>query len=240
MISVKIRKEILYSYLNGVLKSKGYKLINTGEDPCYLLKEDNQAQFLVMNFLRAGSMSLGLYLTIHEVEDIIIDIGEPNRKNMNLFLKKEKYFLPTFKDIYLQKIMNDKYHLYSFKSEEEFIEFTKWICTYLENKGIHFIEHYSFLPNLLSKMDELTSHGRFWADILHGQVDNIFRGLIISKLCEDSNFGNKLKYWDEMLHSKPNLVEWFPYFDKLKEKLNTIEPKYDASKGKIWRDEGII
>lgn len=102
-----------------------------------------------------------------------------------------------------------------------------------------FVEHYSFLPNVLAKMNQLMEEGKYWADILSGQVDNVFRGLIISKLCGDKEFGNKLKYWNEKIYANGNIKEWIPYFEKLKEKLKIIEPKYNAAEGTVLNFENI-
>ncbi|WP_417443433.1 hypothetical protein [Joostella sp.] len=35
-------------------------------------------------------------------------------------------------------------------------------------------------------------------------------------------------------------VEWLPYYEKLKERLKSITPKYDASTGKVFKDGNII
>ena len=188
---------------------------------------------MYFNFNNSGSIySSGFLTSIHEVENIITEIGHPNL-NFELLKSKDDHFLTTIKDSFFDKCFNEKYHHYSFKSETEVQEFSDWLVHYLNTKGFAFAEHYSFLPNVLAKMNQLMDEGKYWADILSGQVDNVFRGLIISKLCDDKEFGNKLKYWSEKIYANENIKEWIPYFEKLKEKLKTIEPLYNASNGRV-------
>ena len=75
-------------------------------------------------------------------------------------------------------------------------------------------------------MDNLENQGKYWKEILVGLADYDFRGLIISKLCNDPNFDTKVKSRDEIFYKIPQLSEWIPYYEKLKERLKTIEPKY--------------
>ncbi|MCX2744393.1 hypothetical protein OO013_10975 [Mangrovivirga sp. M17] len=51
-----------------------------------------------------------------------------------------------------------------------------------------------------------------------------FRGLIISKLCNDPNYNQKFRKV-EAIFDEPD--EWLPYWEKLKAVLPTIEPKYN-------------
>ena len=65
--------------------------------------------------------------------------------------------------------------------------------------------------------------------ILAGTLDAFFRGLIIAKLCNDteSNFENKVRFCEKYLYDGTN-NEWLPYYEKLKaEVLPTIEPQYN-------------
>ena len=239
MLSKKIRKEILYSKLEKLLKPKGYSLLNIGHDPRYIFKSETNVYFIFFNFNDNGSISTSCLLnSVNEVEDIILEIGIPTN-DLLAFKEKKKYFLPTIIDKHFYHLFKQKYNGYSFKSEAEVQEFSDWLIHYLSTKGFAFVEHYSFLPNVLAKMNQLIEEGKYWAEILSGQVDNVFRGLIISKLCNDNEFGNKLKYWNEKIYANENIKEWIPYFEKLKEKLKTIEPKYNAEDGRVLNFEDI-
>ena len=80
-------------------------------------------------------------------------------------------------------------------------------------------------------MDELLEAGLTWQHpdkgILSGSLDAEFRGLIISKLCNDPNFGEKLEECDRVF-AEVRYQIWLPYYEKLKaEVLPTIEPQYN-------------
>ena len=54
-----------------------------------------------------------------------------------------------------------------------------------------------------------------------------FRGLIISKLCNDPHLEHKVIKIDREFHENESYIRWWPYLDRLKEILPTIEPKYN-------------
>jgi hypothetical protein len=54
-----------------------------------------------------------------------------------------------------------------------------------------------------------------------------FRGLIISKLCNDPHFEHKVAKIEGEFHEDESDKPWWPYLDRLKEILPTIEPKYN-------------
>ena len=118
-------------------------------------------------------------------------------------------------------------------TEEQIEDYCNWYLGYINGEGADFVQHYSYLPNVLKRMDELVEAGLTWQyphkGILEGNTDAFFRGLIISKLCNDSlsNFETKVKFCDKWLYNARN-DKWLPYYEKLKaEVLPTIEPKYN-------------
>lgn len=212
MLSVKSRKQILYNRLNDLLKPKGYKLIVTGEDPLYLLKGDEGVDMLILNFLRRGSVELGLFRSIDEIEDIILDIVKSNLSDKSIYLERKKYFLPTFYDVRLKNIKKDRFDTY-FETEEEFIKFLEWLCVYLKTTGIPFLKHYSFLPNNLAKINLLENDSKYANEILFGGPEWFFRYLMISKLCLDNKFEERLSYVDGIFYDdKYKLEDWLPYY----------------------------
>ena len=80
-------------------------------------------------------------------------------------------------------------------------------------------------------MDELTAQGKTWQNrengILSGSLDAEFRGLIISKLCNDIGFDDKISMCDEIF-SREQYKDWLPYYEKLKERLKSVEPIYNV------------
>ncbi|MBO3099448.1 hypothetical protein [Gelidibacter pelagius] len=240
MLSKKIRKTILFSNLNLFLQPKGFVLRDNSNDPRFISKIENGVVYIYFNFDNSGSIySSGLLTSLNEIEEIIIETGTPNL-NIETPNNKDYYFINTLKDKSFEIIFNEKYRHYSFKSETEMQEFSEWLISYINTKGFAFVEHYSFLPNVLAKMNQLMDDGTYWNGILSGLADYLFRGLIISKLCNDPDFNNKITYCDKKLSSRESLSEWLPYYEKLKHKLSTLEPKYNAEDGRVLNLEDIV
>ncbi|WP_417443434.1 hypothetical protein [Joostella sp.] len=178
MLSKKIRKQILHKSLDGILKPKGYKLINTGLDPRYILKLENKVEFIFFNFKDAGSVSTSeLLVSISEVESIILEIELPNF-DLTSYKERKKYFFSTIKDIVFNNEFDEKYYLKAPKTEVEMEAMATWLVNYLQTRGFAFAEHYSYLPNILAKMDELDKDEIPWhkreKGILGGTLDDIF------------------------------------------------------------------
>ena len=216
------RRKITFREFDSYFKPLGYKSFKTGGDPSYLMKTDTIVVKFFMNFLDAQSIDISdMRISILEIENYIIEIFGREYISKKYFYDEKKYFLTTVFDRTFENIYDYK----ELNTEEEILEFTKWYINYYENKGKHFIETYSYLPNILKRMDELQDKGKYWCEILSGGPDNLFRGLIISKLCNDSHYENKVKYVDKIFYEEPD--EWLPYYEKLKERLKTIEPIYN-------------
>ena len=219
MLTKKEKKEYVFKKLDEVLKPQGYKGIKTGGDPCYIINKENYRCKFYLNFSDMGDLYFSKYsMSIKQVESIVEEISSPNDTS---HLDKERYISPTIldtsKNSYLYKII---------QTQKELEDFTNWVIDYLEKEGKHFIETYSYLPNILKKMDELQAEGKYWSEILSGCEDNLFRGLIISKLCNDKNYNKKIEYVDSIFYESPD--DWLPYYEKLKERLKSIEPIYNV------------
>ena len=219
MLTKKEKKEYVFKKLDEVLKPQGYKGIKTGGDPCYIINKENYRCKFYLNFSDMGDLYFSKYsMSIKQVESIVEEISSPNDTS---HLDKERYISPTIldtsKNSYLYKII---------QTQKELEDFTNWVIDYLEKEGKHFIETYSYLPNILKKMDELQAEGKYWSEILSGCEDNLFRGLIISKLCNDKNYNKKIEYIDSIFYESPD--EWIPYYEKLKERLKSVEPIYNV------------
>ena len=219
MLTKKEKKEYVFKKLDEVLKPQGYKGIKTGGDPYYIINKENYRCKFYLNFSDMGDLYFSKYsMSIKQVESIVEEISSPNDTS---HLDKERYISPTIldtsKNSYLYKII---------ETQKELEDFTNWVIDYLEKEGKHFIETYSYLPNILKKMDELQAEGKYWSEILSGCEDNLFRGLIISKLCNDKNYNKKIEYVDSIFYESPD--DWLPYYEKLKERLKSIEPIYNV------------
>ncbi|MDM1412113.1 hypothetical protein HX038_15360 [Myroides odoratimimus] len=150
------------------------------------------------------------------------------KRNVRGFVDYKKYFPTTVID---QSIVVPKPRPFWIETIEDLEYFTNCIVDYLENSGKEFIEKYSYLPNILKRMDELQAEGKYWQDkecgILSGSLDAEYRGLIISKLCNDPKFRDKLELCDEVFRDEI-YSNWLPGYEKLKEILQTVEPIYNV------------
>ena len=217
------RKKIVFKEFDLYFNPLGYKGIKTGGDPTYVLKTKNFVVTFFMNFLDVGGIDIsGIRMSILEVENHIISLFGKQYICDKYFYDEKRYFLDTISD----KRRLDKFSNVELKTEIEVLEFVQWYINYFEKEGKHFIETYSYLPNILKKMDELQAEGKYWSEILSGCEDNLFRGLIISKLCNDKNYNKKIEYVDSIFYESPD--DWIPYYEKLKERLKSVEPIYNV------------
>ena len=231
MLTKKEKKEYVFKKLDEILKPQGYYLVKTGLDPLYVLKENNYIVNVGFNFKDMGQIAFSkIFISIKCVEEIIFEIKKPNQDYS--FIDNKKYFLLTVFDG--ETKMPDGYYRgigYDINSQEDLVFFTEWILNYLKTDGQKFIETYSYLPNILKKMDELTAQGKTWQNmengILSGSLDAEFRGLIISKLCNDIGFDDKISMCNEIF-SREQYKDWLPYYEKLKEHLKSVEPIYNV------------
>lgn len=217
------RKKIVFKEFDEYLKPLNFKGYKSGGDPAYLLKFEDRVISFFMNFKDAQWIAIsGIKISILLVEQYIIEIFGKDYIMEKYFYDKKKYFLTTIND----KNFTNKFDSIELNTEYEIINFTNWYIKYLETDGQKFIETYSYLPNILKKMDELLAEGKYWSEILSGCEDNLFRGLIISKLCNDKNYNKKIEYVDSIFYESPD--DWIPYYEKLKERLKSVEPIYNV------------
>ena len=218
------RKKIVFKEFDLYFNPLGYKGIKTGGDPTYVLKIKNFVVTFFMNFLDVGGIDIsGIRMSILEVENHIINLFGKQYICDKYFYDEKRYFLDTISD----KKRLDKFSNVELKTELEVLDFIQWYINYFEKEGKHFIETYSYLPNILKKMDELVDTGGYWSDLLTGGVPHLFKGLIISKLCNDPNFYNKIIFVDNIFATE-DISEYLPYYEKLKERLKSVEPIYNV------------
>ena len=227
MLTKKEKKEYVFKRLDEILKPQGYYLVKTGLDPSFILKENDKIVYFFFNFKDMGQIAFSkLMISIKIVEEIIFEIKEPDQDYS--YIDNKKYFLTTVFDG--ETKMPEGYYRgigYDVNTQEELEFFTEWILNYLKTDGQKFIETYSYLPNILKKMDELVDTGGYWSDLLTGGVPHLFKGLIISKLCNDPNFYNKIIFVDNIFATE-DISEYLPYYEKLKERLKSVEPIYNV------------
>lgn len=228
-------KEHVLKALLALLKPKGYYLVKTGWDPHFVLKGDDIVLTFFFNFKSDGDVAFSMMqMSIREVEMVIREIGMPDF-DPTTFEDGKKYFLDTVEDELTVAPKNLSSGIgYSVETPKDLEFITGWILGYLQNDAEEFVRTYSHLPNILANMDKLQRNGLYWNNnggILSGTLDAYFRGLIISKLCNDPNYDEKVLIMDEVF-GNPLYEEWLLFYNKLKRRLETVEPKYSYTPNK--------
>ncbi|BDE83143.1 hypothetical protein [Porphyromonas somerae] len=214
------KKKYVFEQLDQLLKPQGYRATKTGGAPYYMLDKDNAKYKFYLNFSDMGDLYFSkYYIELKEVTKIlkrVFDLDNP---------------LIDFRQANIHPTINDKSkNPFIYKIIDNYRElkiFTDWVIDYLENDGKQFIETYSYLPNVLKRMDELVAFGEYWTGILCGGVPHLFEGLIISKLCNDPKMDEKIEYVDKIFSTK-DISEYLPNYIKLKEQLPSIQPLYNV------------
>ncbi len=227
MLSKKEKKEYVFGRLNEVLLPQGYELFPTGGAPNYILNQDEIVVHFSFNFLDIGDIAFSkVCISIKKVEEIVFEIKKPNQ-NYDTVDNKRDFLLTIIDKKTLYPPGYREWGGYPIRSGEDLEVFTDWILHYLENEGKTFIEKYSYLPNILAEMNRLEAEGKYWHNILSGSEENLFRALIISKLCNDIKYNEKLLFVQTAI-SDEGLDDLMPYYEKLKERLKSVEPIYNV------------
>ena len=226
-------KKIVFKRLDEALKPLGWKAYKSGYNPAYVLDTEQYKIFFNMG-IKAGW--LGFYwleMTIKEVESYVTEcIGDKEVIPGNgEIIDNKTLFRKTIIDHSFTNY--DSYNCGNVETEDDVNMVVDYFLGYLFGTAKKFVETYLYLPNIVRKMEELDSANISWIHyekgLLFCSFDGYFRGLIISKLCNDPLFQDKVKLVEYRLyeHKEAYLYKRFiPYYEKLKQLLPTIEPKY--------------
>ena len=222
--NLKEKKKALYSIIKPYFKAQGFKYVKG--IPERFVKEKEDIYLVGFDFKRGSDSHYFSPLRIHftDVEDIIKMIRKPNYDYTKGI---QRYSTGTIRKEFSESY-DEKFSQIDLSTPSGFEQWGKLIIEYMEGEGKSFMEHYSYLPNVLKEMDYLENQGKIaYLDILVGGIDHIFRGLIISKLCNDKDFERKLSKWEKAIII-PKYKEWHSCFYNLKEILKKTEPIYNV------------
>ncbi|MBO4597992.1 MAG: hypothetical protein J5676_08990, partial [Bacteroidaceae bacterium] len=170
-------------------------------------------------------------MAIKEIESYISEcIGDTEQlPGSGIIIDNKTVFRTTVEErSYLAKC-----HEPVIETEDDVNMAVDYFLDYLFGTAKKFVETYLYLPNIVRKIEEFIPEDIDWNynddTVLSGMYDGYFRGLIISKLCNDPKFEEKFKYVDDMFQEY-GANFWGGNFssdyEKLKQLLPTIEPKY--------------
>ena len=233
-------KKIILTRLDEVLKPLGYRR-EISDGITYLRVSDVYVDSFYLIPIPRAIEGTGFYREHIEVSKILFEVTR-NIEYSRIFIdefKKEKYIYT----VYDYSVSSDwgRYGKDSFDlksgywgrldSPEAVNAYLDWFIGYLLGEGQEFLDYYSYLPNVLKKMDELdAANTNWWEDkvgILVQGPSIYFTGLIISKLCNDPKYDEKLERFNAY-YSEDENEEDLPAFEKLKEILEHIEPRYNV------------
>ena len=220
------RKKLTLERIDAVLKPRGYKA-RIADGIRYYLPQDGVTTAWAIVFLNLGWINSREAMVTHDEVELIQQRVEDENYPFPWQKHRGTILTPTLE----HSTFVDEYDTVDMDTEEQIEDYCNWYLGYINGEGADFVQHYSYLPNVLKRMDELVEAGLTWQyphkGILSGTLDAELRGLIISKLCNDPNFFHKLEECD-LVFSEERYKKWLPYYEKLKaEVLPTIEPKYN-------------
>ena len=220
------RKKLTLERIDAVLKPRGYKA-RIADGIRYYLPQDGVTTAWAIVFLNLGWINSREAMVTHDEVELILKRVEDENYPFPWQKHRGTILTPTLE----HSTFVDEYDTVDMDTEEQIEDYCNWYLGYINGEGADFVQHYSYLPNVLKRMDELVEAGLTWQyphkGILSGTLDAELRGLIISKLCNDPNFFHKLEECD-LVFSEERYKKWLPYYEKLKaEVLPTIEPKYN-------------
>ena len=227
------KKKIIFKRLDAKLKPLGWKAYKSGYNPTYVFDSELYKVRFNMGFSDYGYVWFSnIGVTIKEIEPYISEcIGDAELIPGDGGSIDDKIeFRMTIKD----HTDIRKYSEYAVETEDDVNMVVDYFLDYLFGTAKKFVETYLYLPNVVRKIEEFIPEDIDWNynndTELFGRYDGYFRGLIISKLCNDPKFEEKFKYVDTRFTSDRDASFWGGNFssdyEKLKQILPTIEPKY--------------
>lgn len=162
------RRKIILERRDDVLKPKGYEREISQGDVTYTRFDENTCDGFFLDFTSAFVTLRYLGHGMIEVESIMSEITDEQR----LLSYNEKSYLPTtFTDPTFTRVGDAKAgDDFSIKAKAwcglESVEIVQRYCDWLTNYFVHeypnIVAHYSYLPNILQKMNELESKNIDW------------------------------------------------------------------------------
>ena len=225
-------KKIVFKRLDAELKPLGWKAYKSGYNPTYVLDGKLYKVSFYMGF-SVGKVGFSyISMKINEIELYVSEcIGNTEVIPGNGMIIDDK---TIFRKTLDEKTFLNKYNDYVIETEDDVNMVVDYFLDYLFGKAKKFVETYLYLPNVVRKIEDFIPEKISWNynddTELFGMYDGYFRGLIISKLCNDPKFEEKFKYVDTRFTSDRDASFWGGNFssdyEKLKQLLPTIEPKY--------------
>ena len=237
------RKEIVLRRLNELLPSIGYERITTPSIKGFFKVYPNYVDLFTVGFyMRSETIDIIFdRRSFPEVAIIYNKILEKTRFCSWAWRSRKLAITPILINRETEKKGVGYYQRDPFSAsyckwlgldtENALYDFCDWIVYHLVNEESEFSKRYTTLPSVLERMNELDEEKIFWGNgdkgILAGYQAANFTGLIISKLCNDPKYGEKLERV-RVYFSEDDNEEWLPCFERFCSIIEHVEPRYNV------------
>ena len=210
-------KKRLLNKLEQLLYPFGYKYFSM-DDEGFMNTTNKEycSSFLFQISLRSEEHIVSpIAVSIYKVEDIFMkhklspEVDFTNLSYQDIYLNTVKYWGE-------QKLLR-----YNIESEQDLAIWLKNLEIYFLEYGLLFVEKYNNLPAILDKMNELQQNGQYWGEILGGNTAFLLKGLIISRLCDDPEYSQKVDYVRQLMTAHLN-KDWLQTLDRTCEVLEEL------------------
>ncbi|MFC2325041.1 MAG: hypothetical protein ACFNLL_06210 [Bacteroides sp.] len=231
------RRKIILERLEEVLKPLGYEReISQGnvtyrrfeKDTCDGFFLDFTTSFVTMRYLGHGLIEIASLLS--EIDDNSELLSFSDTRKM-----RKTFTDPTFSgggDFADGDDFSMKAKSWCGLDTPEIVHlYCDWLTNYFTREYPMIVEHYSYLPNILQKMNELDAKKIAWGNTVSEGIlccgFPYLCGLLISKLCNDPLFEQRYEHWE-----KSFLVDeyerYFPNYDRFRSIIAQLKPRYNV------------
>ena len=231
------RRKIILERLEEVLKPLGYEREMLSGDAIYRRFDKDSCDYFFLDFTTSFVDLRYLGHGLIEIESLLSEIDD-NSKLLSFSdtrIIRTTFTDPTFSgggDFAAGDDFSMKAKSWCGLDTPEIVHlYCDWLTNYFTHEYPMIVEHYSYLPNILEKMNELDAKNIRWNNtVSEGILCCIFPylcGLLISKLCNDPLFEQRYEHWE-----KSFLVDeyerYFPNYDRFRSIIAQLKPRYNV------------
>ena len=232
------RRKIILERLEEVLKPLGYECEMESGNAIYMRFDKDSCDYFFLDFTTFFVTMRYLGHGLIEIESSMSEIIE--NRELSSFNNKSSirttFTDPTFSSRGGDFAAGDDFSMKAkswcgLDTPEIVHLYCDWLTNYFTHEYPMIVEHYSYLPNILQKMNELDAKKIAWGNIVsEGILCGGFPylcGLLISKLCNDPLFEQRYEHWE-----KSFLVDeyerYFPNYDRFRSIIAQLKPRYNV------------
>ena len=231
------RRKIILERLEEVLKPLGYEREMLSGNAIYRRFDKDSCDYFFLDFTTSFVDLRYLGHGLIEIESLLSEIDD-NSKLLSFSdtrIIRTTFTDPTFSgggDFADGDDFSMKAKSWCGLDTPEIVHlYCDWLTNYFTHEYPMIVEHYSYLPNILQKMNELDAKNIHWGNTeSEGILYCIFPdlcGLLISKLCNDPLFEQRYEHWEKCF-----LVDeyemYFPSFDRFRSIIAQLKPRYNV------------